>query len=146
MEPAKRIGYCALLTIAALYVVGLVSNGVLRHVVQTAPLWFLVAMGLRGHESAKWAALPCFALWLVLMSLIWMFLLGWSRIVSGTFTPIEVAMTLVVGAASVAGLVNGFRWRTKTGWGPALSTALLFAILQVAALRISFLPSIAKDR
>jgi hypothetical protein len=64
----------------------------------------------------------------------------------GAFTPIEVILTLVVGAASIAGLLTGFRWRTSLGWIKALSTAALFAVPQLAALRISFLPSIAKDR
>jgi hypothetical protein len=37
------------------------------------------------------------------MGLIWLFLLGWAHVVSGTFSPIEVAMTLVVGLSSILG-------------------------------------------
>ena len=76
MNEPKTIGYCALVTLVALYIVGAASNGVLRHVVQTLPLWFPIVMGLRGREIAKWASLPCFVIWLVLMTLIWLFLLG----------------------------------------------------------------------
>ena len=146
MHPAKAIGYCAITTLLALYVVGLVSNGVLRHIVQTLPLWFPVVLGLRQREVAKWASLPCFIIWLLLMTLIWLFLLGWANVISGHFTPIEVVLTLVVGAASLAGLIIGFRWRTNLNRSKALSTAAILAVLQLAALRISFLPSIAKDR
>lgn len=142
----KVIGYSALAMVLALYVVGMVSNGIVRHIVQTIPLWFPIVLGLRQQEIAKWTALPCFVSWLVLMALIWLFLLGWAKVVSGHFTPIEVAMTLVVGAGSATGLVVGMRWRTGVSWGKALFVTAIFAVLQVLALRISFLPDIARDR
>ena len=145
MNPPKAIGYCALATLLALYIVGAVSNGVLRHIVQTLPLWFPIVMGMRRREIAKWAALPCFSIWLLLMIFIWLFLLGWARIISGHFTPIEIVLTFIVGAASLTGLLIGFRWRTGVSRIRALSTTGVFAVLQFAALRISFFPSIAKD-
>lgn len=142
----RTIGYCALVTLVALYVVGAVSNGVLRHIVQTLPLWVPIFLGLRRSETAKWTSLPCFAIWILLMALIWLFLLGWVQVFSGHFTPLEIVLTLIIGAACVVGLITAIRWRTSVGWGRALSAAGLSAILQLAALRISFLPSIATDR
>jgi hypothetical protein len=50
-----------------------------------------IALGIRRSGWIKWAALPCFFFWLMLMILIWLFLLGWARIVSGTFSPTEIA-------------------------------------------------------
>lgn len=146
MDEPKVIGYCAITTLLALYIVGLVSNGVLRHIVQTLPLWFPIVLGLRKSEAAKWAALPCFTIWLLLMTLIWLFLLGLARVISGHFTPVEVVLTLIIGAASLAGVLIGFRWRTSLAWSRALATTALIAVLQLTALRISFLPSIATDR
>jgi len=146
MNNPKAIGYCGLVALVALYIVGAVSNGVVRHIVQTLPLWFPIVMGLHAREVSKWASLPCFGIWLVLMALIGLFLLGWANVVSGHFAPIEVVLTLVIGVASLAGLVIGLRWRTTLGWSKGLSVAAVFAVLQIAALRISFLPSIAKDR
>src|SRR5215831_8069362 len=99
MNAPKAIGYCALITLFALYVVGAVSNGVVRHIVQSLPLWFPIVWGLRQREIAKYAALPCFVIWLALMILIWLFLLGWAKLVSGHFTPVEVILTLVIGTA-----------------------------------------------
>ena len=99
MNPTKAIGYCAITTLLALYIVGLVSNGVLRHIVQTLPLWFPIVLGLRRRETAKWASLPCFIIWLLLMTLIWLFLLGWAKVISGHFTLIEVVLALVIGAS-----------------------------------------------
>jgi hypothetical protein len=146
MNKPQAIGYCAVVTMSALYIVGFVSNGVLRHIVQTLPLWFLVVQGLRRREVAKWASLPCFTIWLALMIAIWLFLLGWAKLLSGHFSPLEIILTLVVGAASAIGLIVGFRCQTSLTWSRGLCTAALFAILQCVALRISFLPSIATDR
>ena len=55
---------------------------------------------------------------------IWLFLLGWARIVSGTFTVTEIAMTIVVGAASTLGIVTGLRMKTATRTAVAAATVL----------------------
>lgn len=143
---AKAIAYCALAVLVALYVVGAVSipPGSLRHEVQTLPLWFPIVLGLQNRELAKWAALPCFLFWLTIMVFIWLFLLGWARIVSGHFLPTEIAMTLIVGAASLGGLILCVRWRTTTAPVTATTIFLLFAALQLAAFRLSLFPYIAR--
>src|SRR5438094_9030049 len=99
MTYARAVAYSSLAALLALYVVGAVSvpPGSLRHEVQTLPLWFPIVAGLRGKPIAKWAALPCFIFWLPVMIFIWLFLLGWARIVSGLFFPSGLAMTLVIG-------------------------------------------------
>jgi uncharacterized membrane protein YoaK (UPF0700 family) len=140
---SKWIAYCSVAVLVALYVVGAVSNGSLRHAVQTLPLWFPIALGYRQRELAKWSALPCLTFWLAIMVLIWLFLLGWSRIVSRHFSPIEIAMTLVVGVASVTGIVVSLRWRTAVPSFAALGAAVLFGVLQLLAFRISLIPYIA---
>jgi len=53
---------------------------------------------------AKWTALPCLIFWLSIMIAIWLFLFGWARIVSGHFLPTEIAMTILIGVASVVGI------------------------------------------
>ncbi len=78
-SPPRTIAYCTLAVLIALYVVGAVSSGSLRHEVQTLPLWFPIVMGFRGKEIAKWSALPCLVFWLGIIVLIWLFLLGWAR-------------------------------------------------------------------
>src|SRR6266567_8882860 len=97
----KWLAACSLAILIALYVVGAVSvpPGSLRHEVQTLPLWFPIVLGFRQRDLAKWVALPCFIIWLTLMTFIWLFLLGWARIITGHFSPIEITMTLVVGVA-----------------------------------------------
>jgi len=143
---AKTVGYCALAVLVALYVVGAVSvpPGSLRHEVQTLPLWFPIVAGFRKSDLAKWAALPCFVFWLTIMIVIWLFLLGWARIISGHFFPTEIAMTLVVGAASMIGIVSCLRWPTRVRPAAALGMLVLFAALQILAMRVSLIPYVAQ--
>src|SRR4026209_2501791 len=134
---------CCLAILVALLVVGAVSHGVVRHIVQTAPLWIAIVLGTRRSELSKWAALPSFLFWLLLMTAIWLFLLGWARIVSGTFTVTEIAMTIVVGAASTLGIMAGLRMRTATRPAVAAATVLGVTLLDLIAFRVSLLPAIA---
>lgn len=136
------VGSC-LAIIAALLVVGAVSSGVVRHIVQTSPLWIAIVLGIRRSHWVKWAAVPCFVFWLTLMIAIWSFLLGLARFVSGTFSTTEIAMTVIVGLASLIGI--SLAWKVKSGarlW-PAVGTVLLVAALQLGAFRLSLLPAIA---
>ena len=134
---------CCVAMIAALLVVGAVSHGVIRHIVQTSPLWVAIGLGIRHSALTKWAALPCFVFWLVLMEAIWLYLLGWAHILSGTFSPIEIEMTLVVGSASIVGIVGAMGMRGAIPVWSATATTLLMAVLQVTAYRLSLLPQIA---
>jgi len=143
MSETRIIGICCAALIGALYVVGLVSGTELRHVVQTAPVWIGVALGFRNSPLARWIALPFFLFWLVVVVLIWLFLLGIAHVVSGTFTPPEVAMTVVMGAASVAGIVAGLQRQKRASMMAVVGAFLAGAVLQFVAFRVSMLPGIA---
>lgn len=134
---------CCIVIIAALLVVGTVSSGVIRHIVQTSPLWIVIVLSVRRSAWSKWAALPCYLFWLLLMTAIWLFLLGWARIVSGTFSHTEIAMTVIVGLASMVGIVRALSMRSGVRTSSATAVVLLVALLQLAALRLSLLPAIA---
>jgi hypothetical protein len=136
------VGAC-LAVVAALLIVGAVSSGVIRHIVQTSPLWIAIVLGARQSHWAKWASFPCFVFWLILMTAIWFFLLGWARIVSGTFSPTEIVMTVIVGVASLVGMAGAWRVKSSARVWPAVGTVLLVAALQVVAFRLSLLPAIA---
>ena len=144
-NPSKWIACCSLAVLIALYVVGAVSHGSLRHEVQTLPLWIPIVLGFRRSQFAKWAALPCFLFWLAIMILIWLFLLGWTHIVRGHFSPIEIAMTLLIGIACCCGLIACLRWRTAIRLPAALAVCLLSAAFQLLAFRISLIPFIASQ-
>ena len=78
------------------------------------------------------------------MIFIWLFLLGWARIITGHFSPTEVAMTVVVGAGAIVGLQAGARWRTTVRPLMAFSIFCLFGAFQLLAFRISLIPYIAR--
>jgi hypothetical protein len=144
MKTGERVLiWCCIVIFLALQVVGLVSHGTIRHIVQTAPLWIAIVLATRHSRLAKWAALPCFVFWLLVMIAIWLFLLGWARIVSGTFSPTETAMTIVVGLASLVGIVGVLRLKSGTNAWTALGLMMLIAALQLGAFRLSLIPQIA---
>ena len=129
---------------AALLVVGIVSHTVLRHIIQIAPL--LGALGLLLRRSA-WgvsAAAPLFAFWFLIMCAIWLFLLGVARIVTGTFTPAEITLTVIIGAASLLGLGTAYRRGTTIPIVARLGTVTAFAVLQFAAMWLSAQPFVAR--
>ncbi|HEY1472200.1 MAG TPA: hypothetical protein VGF61_24390 [Candidatus Acidoferrum sp.] len=139
----RLIPVCCVAVIAALYVVGFVSRTELRHVVQTLPLWAGAILGYVGARVARWFALALFVFWLVLMSLIWLYLLGWANVIHGHFSPIEIAMTLIVGISSLAGIVGCAAGIQSADVLAGSGVFLLSAGFQVAMLYVSFLPGIA---
>jgi hypothetical protein len=73
--------------------------------------------------------LPCFVFWLLLMAAIWLYLVGWARIISGTFTPTEIAMTVVVGIASRVGIVRAIAIKSEVRSSAATATTFVVAAL-----------------
>jgi hypothetical protein len=139
----RRIALAAGTIIAALYVVGLVSGTILRHVVQTLPLWLVIVLAMRRSANAKWLALPMLVFWLVIMVLIWLFLLDWARVLRGHFTPTEIAMTIVIGVAAVGGIIFAVRERSATASLVCVELASVGLALQLAAMWLSTQPGIA---
>jgi hypothetical protein len=137
----RSIPICCILLIAALWTVGVVSSESVRHLVQTAPIWIAVALGLRRSKFTKWAALAFFIFWLCLMGLIWLYLLGWARVVSGTFSRTEITLTLIIGAVSIGGIVNCLRLKQSVGAIAAGATFLASLLLQAAAIALSITPA-----
>lgn len=137
--------YSAVTVILSLYIVGIESHGIIRHIVQTAPLWIGVWLGWRDSQFSKWALLPCFALWLALMVNIWFLLLGLPHLLSGDFTPIEIVLTVIIGIACAIGIVSGIRERTAVLTSRAVALAAGVLVIQLLCLRVSFLPTVSRD-
>ncbi len=128
--------------IVALLLVGVVSRLLLRHIVQVIPALLALIFAVRGGRAARYAALPVFLAWLFLMTLIWLFLLGLTHVISGHFTTVETLLTFVIGGASLWGLFAVLRCRAPLL--PAIIYFMAFAALQWLFLRLSFLPAIAR--
>jgi hypothetical protein len=143
--PEKTYALCSLAVIAALLVVGSLSDGVVRHIIQTLPLWIVAVLGWRHSALTKWIALPMFLVWLAIMVLIWLFLLHLSRILTGRYSPIEIAMTLVVGATSILVAVGFWRTRADISIPRAAAGLLAGAVLQLGAIALSLQAPLSSD-
>lgn len=133
-KESKLIAYCCLAILSALYVVGAMNHGVLRQIVQTLPLWVPIVLGFRGSEFAKWSGLPCLTIWLATMVIIWLWGAAWVYVVLGQFFLADLAMTLIVGAASAGGCFVALRWHTGVRPFSAGAVALSFGALQFLTL------------
>jgi hypothetical protein len=134
------VAACLAAMACALIGVGIVSHTLLRHFIQIAPL--ILALGLLVRRSAVGisAAVPLFAFWLLVMGAIWLFLLGIARIFSGPFTPAEIALTLGIGVAAVFGLASARQPGAAAPVAARVGTAVIFALLQFAAMLVSVQP------
>ena len=140
---AKALALASLVTVVALLIVGTVSSGVIRHLAQTAPSWLTVYLGFRQRGAAKWTVLPVALFWLVIMVLIWLYLLGWASILRGHYSPVEIAMTIVVGLASCFAIVQSLLLRSGLRWFVGLGIFIAVLALQLGAFRLSLLLGIA---
>src|SRR5262245_21759291 len=114
--------------------VGVVSQTPIRHAIQDVPGVVVLGLALGRVRCARFAAMAVFAFWLLIMMLIWLYLLGVARVISGQFTRGEVALTLVIGLGSAVGVVAASRIRDSSRWTLRLAAFAAAAALQVAAM------------
>lgn len=126
--------------ILALLCVGVVSHTFVRHIVQSAPIVVALLLVMRRSSYGTIAAAPIFTFWLGIMLNIWMFLLGIARIFTGTFTPIEIILTVIMAGVCSLGVVTIGRAGSHLSLGRRLGAAVVFAFLQFGALVASFQP------
>jgi hypothetical protein len=145
IDRSPKIAVCCLAIIAALVGgVGLATGLVVRHLVQTAPLAIGVVLALRGSRSVGWFTAPLFVFWLVLMTVIWLYLAGWTTLISGHFSLFEKVMTVIVAAASAIGLWLDARSAAGVRVTTAASLFVAGAAAQWLCFRLSMLPALAQ--
>lgn len=149
VNPSARLQWpawtaiCCLAILAALVLgVGVGSHLVLRHVVQTVPLWIGVILGFRRSQLTGWAALPLFIFWFGLMTVIWLCLLGIAQLVHGSFSTLEIAMTVIVGLASIVGVAVFTRLKSSLSWITQIVLFIVMLAVQVGCFMCSFMPAI----
>jgi hypothetical protein len=139
----RIVPVCLIGLAAALLVVGAVSGTVLRHIIQILPVLAAVVVVTNRPDRGAYASLPIFVFWIGIVVLIWLFLLGVSRIANGHFTPIEIVATFFMAAFSLAGAAASIHLGRPLRFARRIMAISLFAILQVAAMWLSFLKPIA---
>ena len=133
----RLVSLCVATVGIALLLVGLVSGTPIRHVIQVIPVGIALFLGARRSPWAPAAALPLFVFWFFIMSLIWLWLLGLARIVTGKFSPAEIGLTIVIGLGCAVGGVAALRCRTDRGGVQRAVAFMLFAGLQISAMWVS---------
>jgi hypothetical protein len=126
----------------ALFLVGVVSGTFVRHVVQILPILLVLIVLHSRPDWGAYAALPIFIFWIGIVILIWLFLLGFSRIAIGQYTTPEIVLTFVMAGCSVAGVLTSVSLGRSVPVVGRVAVFILFAVLQVAAMWVSFLRSI----
>jgi hypothetical protein len=137
---SRKIAICCLAMIFALWIVGVASGEIVRHLIQTLPIWLGVILGFRNSGWVKSAVLPFFIFWLGIMALIWLYLLGVSRIITGHYSSTEIAMTIVVGLAALLGITVCVQMKTRIKPIQAVAVFVLTSLAQYAAMYVSLMP------
>jgi len=128
----------------ALVLVGLVSKTLPTHLVQISPLLLVLVIYLFIPRLGAIAATSVLSFWLVTMGAIWLFLLGISHFLSGRFSPTEILLTVVIGMASLVGLIAAYRRREGGTIITAILTIILSSGLQSFALWLSYQPIVRR--
>ena len=139
----RVISVCLLGVILALFVVGVVSATPIRHVIQITPLVLAFIVIAKRTVWSHFAALALFSFWIVIMCFIWLWLLGIAHIVSGHFSPTEIAMTVVIGVCCIVGIWASIRVKAVASLTAKMVAFLIFLSLQIFAMWISLLESFA---
>ena len=137
------IAVCLGLVAFALMAVGLVSDTPVRHLIQLGPVVPVLCASVLRVRWAPPAALPLFGFWMFIMGLIWLHLLGIAHFVTGAFSPAEVALTVVIGAAATSGALAVIRGRPRAS-RVGVGAFVLFATLQICAMSLSLQPAFAR--
>jgi hypothetical protein len=146
--PSTRniVALCLAGVAAALLLVGLESGTIVRHIIQIIPIPPAIAVAVRRPAWGALVAIPIFLFWSLIMILIWLFVLGISRVASGDYTAIELALTAVIALFSVVGIVASGRLVAAPTWSHRVVVLCVFALaggVQFAAMWTAFLPPFA---
>ena len=128
----------------ALLFVGAVSGTVLRHLVQITPIVGVLVVLRRKPPWGAYGAIPIFVCWIGIVILIWLCLLGLSRIANGHYTLAEILATVVMAGAALAGLLSSLTVGKELRVGDRVIAIATFALIQFAAVWVSFLGPIAR--
>jgi hypothetical protein len=142
---ARWIAVCCGALIAALFFVGVEAHETVRHTIQAGPLCIGVVFGIRGTGLAKWAGLALCLFWLMIATLIFLHLTGVAHVINGHFPPFEIAMTTVLAAAGLAGVLVALFAKSGLKAPAATAIFILVAALQVGAMALALQPGFAHD-
>ena len=139
--PALTLRRSLVLVMAGLIAVGLVSGTLIRHLVQILPLvaaYLLLRRSCGAGSYGAWIAVGLLAFWFAIMVLIWLFLLGISDVASGTYTFVEIILTVGIAGGCLFGVVAGLRRAQSPAWSRRAATVLVTWLVQYGVMLLSF--------
>jgi hypothetical protein len=139
----SRVLFAGAALALAILAVGPASHEVVRHLIQAAPLMLACLIGARRPEVLRWMLAPFFLFWLLIAVLIWLFLLHVARILTGTFSPPEIALTVVMAVSAASGLAMFLNVRRRLPVVVGLGVFALALAAQFGAFALSIQPWVA---
>ncbi len=120
--------------------IGLVDGTFAYHVIQILPILIALRLLTRspGYLGA-YAAVTLFIWWIAKASLIWLFLLDVWTIAEGAYSPLEVALSVVIAFFGAAGTIRGVEAGRRLASSRKAMTVVVFVALQVAASAVAVL-------
>jgi hypothetical protein len=140
---SKLINIYLIGIILALFVVGLDSGTLIRHIIQIIPIVITLILVARRIWWTTFASLAIFIFWFIVMCIIWMHLLNIAHIVHGQFTLTQIIMTIVMAVCGVLGAVSSIRNTVRRNRLILSLMLILFLSIQFFAIWLSMRPSIA---
>lgn len=123
----------------SLLLVGIVSATFVRHLFQILPAVVALIAVLRRPALGSYAAIPIFIFWFLIMVVIWLYLLGVARIITGRFTMIEIVLTVLIGLLSVFGTIGSVCFRPAASFEARTAAFVVFALFQIGTMWVSLL-------
>ena len=145
MNGEKVVAVCLAILAASLLVVGVVSDTILRHIIQIIPILFALGLIWQRPSAGSYMALPIFGFWLFIVVIIWLYLLGVSDLAEGTYSNPEVALSVIIAATSAWGILRSIQTGQPLTWRYRTTLAIIGLASQVAFIAVSFQPAFAYD-
>ena len=133
----RAIVVCLVGVAGCLLIVGIESGTFLRHVFQITPIALVLAFAVRRQRWTAPAAVGLFGCWAFFMGLIWLYLAGIQTVFTGNFTRIEIALTILIGVFSIAGIIACVGVEATMGRARRLLISTAFIAFQLAVMWLS---------
>ena len=124
----------------SLLAVGLVGGTLLRQMIQVVPI--LLALRLMSRSPGylgAYAAISISAFWMFIIVSVWLSVLGASDHVPGDYAPIQIVLSVLMALFAWVGFSRGRRVGRPLERHQKMATLAVFAILQIAAVAVSFI-------
>ena len=129
----RIVSVCLLGVAATLIALGVVSGTLARSVIQVVPALLALAAVFTGYRWSSSATIPIFTFWIIMVvnSVV---RVRMQKLTVGSSPALEMALAILAGVFSICGLIASIGVVTGPGRIGRLLAAVLWFMLQIAAL------------